>query len=488
MKLLYVTSEAQPLVKTGGLADVSGALPQALKLRRVDVRLLLPAYRGVVERAGKVRVVAELSGLGLPVRLLQGTLPGSGVPVWLVDCPPLFDRAGGPYVAADGSDWPDNAERFALFCRVAVRVALDRVGLRWRPEVVHCHDWQTGLVPALLDGQAERPRTVFTIHNLAYQGDFPAATFDRLNLPAPLWSPQGLEFYGRLALIKGGLAFADRLTTVSPTYAREICTADYGHGLDGLLRHRAAALGGILNGADYDAWDPALDPHLARPFGPTTLPRRQVNKAALQHAFGLPEKPEVPLVTHIGRLAWQKGGDLIADALPELLTGHVQCIILGSGDAPLERRLIELARRYPTQLAVRIGYDEALAHQIEGGADLFLMPSRYEPCGLNQIYSLRYGCVPVVRRTGGLADTVVDATPHALRAGIATGVVFEEASVWGILEALRRTLAIYWDRKRAWRQLQRTGMAQDFSWDESAREYVRLYREVVRVGVAGQAP
>ena len=479
MKVLYVSSEAQPLVKTGGLAEVSGALPRALKQRRVDVRLLLPAYRGTVEQLGQVRRVAELAGFGMPVALLRGRLPDSDVPVWLVDCPPLFDRAGGPYSAADGSDWPDNAERFALYSRVAVRIAMDLVGLRWRPDVVHCHDWQTGLVPALLDGQQGRPRTVFTIHNLAYQGDFPAETFQRLALPARLWTPEGLEFYGRLALIKGGLAFADRLTTVSPTYAREICTASHGQGLDGLLRHRAAVLSGILNGADYVAWDSERDPHLAQPFVATTLPRRLRNKAALQHAFGLPEEANIPLVAHIGRLAWQKGGDLIADALPELLEMGLQFVLLGSGEGSLERRLLELARRHPDRLAVRIGYDEALAHQIEGGADLFLMPSRYEPCGLNQIYSLRYGCVPLVRRTGGLADTVVDATPHALRTGIATGLVFEEASAWAILEAMRRALALYRDKRR-WRQLQRTGMAQDFSWDESAREYVRLYKAVVK--------
>ncbi|MDX1594469.1 MAG: glycogen synthase GlgA [Gammaproteobacteria bacterium] len=479
MKVLYVTSEAQPLVKTGGLADVSGALPQALKQRRVDVRLILPAYRATVEALGQVRVVGEIAGLDLPVRLLRGRLPGSEVPVWLVDCPPLFDRAGGPYSAPDGSDWPDNPERFALFSRVAVRVALDTAGLHWRPDVVHCHDWQTGLVPALLDGHADRPRTVFTIHNLAYQGSYPHETFARLALPDRLWSPEALEFYGRLALIKGGLAFADRLTTVSPTYAREICTASHGQGFDGLLRHRSDVLTGILNGADYAAWDPARDPRLAQPFGATTLPRRQRNKAALQHAFGLPEEEVTPLVAHIGRLAWQKGGDLIAEALPEMLDTGVQFVLLGSGDPVLERRLVALARRHPDRLAVRIGYDETLAHQIEGGADLFLMPSRYEPCGLNQIYSLRYGCVPVVRRTGGLADTVIDATPHAVRGGIATGVLFEEASPWAILEAVRRALALYRDRRR-WRQVQRTGMAQDFSWDESAREYARLYREVVQ--------
>jgi starch synthase len=343
---------------------------------------------------------------------------------------------------------------------------------------VHCHDWQTGLIPALLNGHAGRPASVFTIHNLAYQGLFPQATFDRLALPAALWSPQGVEFFGSLSFIKGGLAYADRLTTVSPTYAREICTAEQGHGLEGLLRYRAARLSGILNGADYRAWDPAHDLHLAKPFTLHTLHRRRANKAYLQRIFGLPEQPGTPLVAHIGRLSWQKGSDQIAAALPELLAGDVQCVLLGSGENGLQRQMVDLARAHPGKLAVRIGYDEALAHQIEGGADLFLMPSRYEPCGLNQIYSLRYGCVPVVRRTGGLADSVIDATPHALRNGFATGVVFEEASAWGINEALRRALRLY-RQPRRWRQLQRTGMGQDFSWEQSAREYVRLYREVL---------
>lgn len=477
MKILFATSEAIPLIKTGGLADVSGALPRALRDLHHDVRLILPGYPRALERAAPLRTVATLDGLEPPTRLLRGRLPESDVPVYLVDCPMLFDRGGGPYVDRDGEEWSDNDERFALFCRAIVRLATGDAGIPWRPAVVHCNDWQTGLVPALLQGVTPRPGTLFTIHNLAYQGLFPKASFKRLGLPEALWSPDGLEFWEQLSFIKGGIAFADRLNTVSPTYAREICTEAFGHGLDGLLRHRFRDLCGILNGADYAAWNPATDPLIAHRYGPDRIGTRARNKAALQREFGLPLAANTALVAHIGRFAWQKGTDLIADALATLDDEPLQVVILGTGDHTYERQLKALARAHPTRIGVRIGYEEAAAHRIEAGADLFLMPSRYEPCGLNQIYSLRYGCVPVVRRTGGLADTVIDATRHTLRSGVATGVLFDEASAWGLVEALHRALALYADRSK-WRHLQRTGMLQDFGWDDSARAYTQLYREI----------
>jgi len=481
MKTLFVTSEAHPLIKTGGLADVSGALPKALRQLRNDVRLLLPAYPQVKERTGKLRKVTTLKipGTPEPVTLLSGRVPGTSVPLYLVEAPAYFDRIGNPYTAADGSGWPDNPQRFALFSRVAALVAQDSVGLDWQPEVIHCHDWQSALVPALLSLESRRPRTVFTIHNLAYQGVFPAALFNELQLPEALWTIEGLEFHGHLSFIKGGIAFADAVTTVSPTYAREICHAAFGYGLEGLLRSRAEHLHGILNGVDYSQWNPHDDPHLAAHYSTERLAGKADCKAALQQEMGLPVAPQTPLLVHIGRLVEQKGVDLILNAiaaLPETL--DYQIAILGSGERWLEQALLEAERLQPERIAIRIGYDEGLAHRIEAGGDIFLMPSRFEPCGLNQIYSLRYGTVPVVHRVGGLADSVVDAIEHTLASGIATGFVFDHPDVFDLQMAIQRALVLYRDQKQ-WRKLMHSGMAQDFSWVRSARQYAALYRSLV---------
>lgn len=477
MKILFAASEAQPLIKTGGLADVCGSLPVALKQMRHDVRLILPAYREAVARAGNLRVAADLSlpGTPYPVRLLEGRLPGSTVTLYLVDSPPHFYRNGGPYSGPDGRDWPDNAERFALFCRAVVAVATGRAGLNWLPDVVHCHDWQTGLVPALLSYEPQRPITVFTIHNLSYQGLFAWHQFQALRLPLDLWSMHAMEFHGMFSFIKGGLVFADWLTTVSPTYAREITTPHYGCGLEGLLQHRASHLVGILNGIDYSVWDPAHDPLIPRNYDADSLHLKAENKTALQRHFGLPEDPDAVLLGHVGRLVEQKGADLILAVLPELLQERIQLVVLGSGQPEFERSLSAAATRYPGHLGIRVGYDEALAHQVEAGADMFPMPSRFEPCGLNQIYSLRYGTVPIVHRTGGLADTVVDATAATLADGTATGFVFDKPAPHALLQALRRALRLY-EQKNVWRQIVVAGMRQDFSWNRSARQYVELYR------------
>jgi starch synthase len=486
-KILFVASEAHPLIKTGGLGDVIGSLPPALAARGADVRLLLPAYRDARSRAGPLEPAATifLPDLAPGVTLLQGVLPGTRVPIWLVDFPPAYDRPGNPYLNAQGQPWHDNAARFALLARVALRVALGTAGLPWRPQVVHCHDWQTGLVPALLAQEAKRPATVFTIHNLAYQGLFPYDSFVSLHLPPALWSYEALEFHGQLSFIKGGLVFADYLTTVSPTYAREIQTPTFGCGLDGLLRHRAGRLRGILNGIDGEAWNPARDPFIATPYSAQRLADKAPNKRALQQALGLPADPHVPLIGMVGRLVEQKGIDQVLEALPLLMQRGVQMAVLGSGENAYETALRAQGQHYPAQLAVRIGYDEALAHQIEAGADMFLMPSRFEPCGLNQLYSLRYGTVPIVRRVGGLADTVVDATEENLAAGRATGIVFDAAQPAALLAAVDRALALYRDGRR-WRKLMRTGMRQDFTWLHSAREYLRLYRQAARLPTPGQ--
>jgi len=475
-KLLFVTPEAHPLIKTGGLGDVSGSLPVALAAAGLDVRMLVPGYADAQRAAQALTPVGKISvpGLGTAIPLLEGTLPGTDLPVWLIDYPPAFGRAGHPYLDAHGQPWYDNAARFALLANVAVELAQGRAGLRWQPDIVHCNDWQTGLVPALLSLESRRPTTVFTIHNLAYQGTFDAAMFGALGLPPALWSMHGLEFYGELSFIKGGLAYADRLTTVSPTYAREIQTPEFGYGLDGLLRARSDRLHGILNGIDTDEWNPARDPILVKRYSAQRYGDKRANKLALQEAAGLPADPAVPLLGMVGRLVHQKGVDLVLDAWPALAAQPLQMVVLGSGERAYETGLREAAAQSPDKLAVNIGYDEALAHRIEAGADIFLMPSRFEPCGLNQMYSLRYGTVPIVRRVGGLVDTVVDAQPAALRTGHATGVMFDAATPAALMQAAGRALALY-RNPRVWKKMALTGMRQDFSWKRSAREYVKLY-------------
>ena len=475
-RILFVASEAHPLIKTGGLGDVAGALPAALHALGQDVRLLLPAYREALQHVDHLEVVGTLRLGAHPVRLLSAVLPGSDVPVWLVDSPPHFDRPGNPYVDENGRDWPDNAERYAVFARAATAVALDQAGLGWQPTVVHGNDWQSGLVPALLSQTPARPATVFTVHNLAYQGLFPLAEYQRLDLPMALWSLDGLEFYGQASYMKAGLAYADMLSTVSPTYAGEVCTPEFGCGLDGLLRQRADRLRGILNGADYSEWDPARDPHLPHHYSATDLQGKAGNKADLQRELGLPRAAAIPLVGFVGRLVEQKGIDLVLAMLPELLHEHVQIIILGSGSKEFEQALTALAAQYPRCLRVQIGFSEALAHRIEAGADLFLMPSRYEPCGLNQIYSLRYGTPPLVRATGGLADTVTDVTHGIDRA---TGFVFDQPTSAALLDTLLRALRLYRTDPRAWRRLIRNGMTRDYSWQQSAVAYLDLYEEAL---------
>ncbi|MGE0082294.1 MAG: glycogen synthase GlgA [Thiohalomonadaceae bacterium] len=475
-KILFVSSEAHPLIKTGGLGDVGGSLPAALKRLRHTVRLVLPAYQQAVARAGKLKTIATLRVTrgGAPAQILEGQMPDTRVKVWLVDVPGCFDRPGNPYLGEDGRDWPDNAERFATFCRVVVELAMDRAGLGWRPDVVHCNDWQTGLVPALLAREDKRPATVFTIHNLAYQGLFPWDKFAALGLPADLWHMHAMEFHNQFSFIKGGLVFADWITTVSPTYAREICGPELGYGLDGLLRHRNDRLTGILNGADYDIWNPAEDQLIPHCYSAATLHHKCANKAALQEQFMLPVDGKKPLVGFVGRMVEQKGIDLVLGTLPALVKKGVQVAVLGAGETVFEKELCALANRHPQSIGYHIGYDEARAHLVEAGADMFLMPSRFEPCGLNQIYSLRYGTPPIVRRTGGLADTVVDATPEALADGSATGFLFDEVSPAAVLTALERALALY-RKPKDWKRLMVTGMAQDFSWEASARAYLEIY-------------
>ncbi|MCG7915579.1 MAG: glycogen synthase GlgA, partial [Candidatus Thiodiazotropha weberae] len=472
MKILYASSEVAPLIKTGGLADVAGSLPAALNHIGMDCRLIVPGYPQVLAKADNLQKVSELQVDGSTVTLLQGECGPHQVPMYVVDAPRWFDRPGNPYLTPEGYNWPDNADRFMLFCQVAVLVALDRAGLDWQPEVVHANDWQTGLIAPLLQPEEQRPATLFTIHNLAYQGLFDWATFLRLGLDKSLWTHHALEFHDQLSFIKGGIALSDRVNTVSPTYAEEIKTAEFGYGLEGLLQYRASHFSGVLNGIDYHQWDPLNDPHIDTPYSIDSFPAKRNNKLALQREFGLPEDEYIPLFGYVGRLVDQKGVDLILQVLPGLMDSGAQLVLLGSGDHSLQSALEKISNRYHSRVGITIGYDEGLSHRIEAGSDCFLMPSRFEPCGLNQMYSLRYGTVPIVRRTGGLADSVVDVTPHTLANGTATGFVFDNAdgsSLWGAIE---HAINFYRRSGSDWDILAMTGMQQDLSWEASAQHYL----------------
>jgi starch synthase len=475
MRILHVASEVAPYSKTGGLADVLGALPRALADLGHEVAVVTPRYRSIdPERFGLAR---RLRGLAVPlggdtvgVGVYEGQSPSTPrVRVYLIDHPPSFDR-DGIYGDARG-DFSDNARRFAVLGSAALALAAELAG--W-PDVVHGHDWQAG--PAILYarrpwGTLPAPKTVFTIHNLAFQGLFPPPIIDEVGLPRESYTPDGYEFWGQASYLKAGLTQADLLTTVSPTYAREIQTPEHGVGMDGVLRARSTALHGILNGADYEIWDPSKDVHLAQNYSAEALSGKHVCKAALQRELGLPVRADVPLFGSISRLTDQKGFDLILEVLPSLLEDDLQYVLLGSGDPVFERAFKELATRHPKKLAVRIGYDEALAHRIEGGADLYVMPSRFEPCGLNQMYSLRYGTPPIVRATGGLDDTIVD---FDARSGSGTGFKLGPYTPDALVEAWRRALAA-WRNGDSFVALMRRCMAQDFSWSRAARTYSRLY-------------
>lgn len=480
-RILFASSEAYPLIKTGGLGDVAGALPPALKSLHCDIRLIMPAYQDARARAESLRHMLDfyIPESAVTVSVLETLLPGTKVKCWLVDYAPAYERPGNPYLGPEGAPWSDNAARFTLFSRVITAIAAGTTQLDWEPDVLHCNDWQTGLVPALLSPQLQRPVTVFTIHNLAYQGLFPYDTFVELGLPDELWSPEHLEFHGQLSFIKGGLVFADALTTVSPNYAQEIQTPAHGCGLDGLLRHRADRLIGILNGIDERIWNPARDSQLVRPFSARRIANKRENKLALQQETSLFPSPDIPVIGFVGRAVEQKGIDLIVDALPQLLQLPLQLVLLTSGGREYERELRQFSEQQPARLAVYTRYDEPLAHRIYGSADMLLVPSRFEPCGLTQLYSLRYGTVPIVHHVGGLADTVVDANDTTIAAGTATGVVFDEPTLDAMIAAVERALVLH-RKPQIWKKIALTGMRQSFSWRTSAARYVELYQQLVR--------
>ena len=471
--VLSVASEAFPLVKTGGLGDVVGALPIALKREGIATTTLLPGYASVIEALEGAVTVREYDVLqGAPARLLAGR--AGGLDLLVLDSPHLYARPGNPYVAPDGTDWPDNAQRFAALGTAAADVARGAVA-GFAPDIVQAHDWQAALAVALLHySDGRRPGTVMTVHNLAFQGKFPRDLLKVVGLPPRAFAADGVEYYGEIGYLKGGLALADRITTVSPTYAAEIRSPEHGMGLDGLLRHRTDVLTGILNGIDTDVWNPATDPHLASSYDARRLGRRTANRMALQARMDLALDPDALLVGVVSRLTWQKGLDLLPDVLPALIAHGGQLALLGSGDFALEAALQEAAAAHPDRIAVTIGYDESLAHQIQGGVDALLVPSRFEPCGLTQLCALRYGAVPVVAHAGGLDDTVIDANEMAVAANAGTGVVFAPDSRDALEFALERVATLRRD-PRSWQQMQRRGMKTDVSWARPAEQYAALF-------------
>lgn len=479
MRLLHVASEIYPLVKTGGLADVVGSLPPALVKRGLDTRLLLPGLPGILDGMVGLKPVIRIGpAFGAAVVTLSiGRLPDSGLSAYVIDAPFLYRRGGNPYVGPDGNDWSDNHRRFALLGWIAAHIASGELDPDWRPDVVHAHDWHAGLVPVYMaQDPSLRTPTVFTIHNLAFRGIFPMDHHTDLGLPARRLTPHGIEFHGKISFMKAGLVFSTRITTVSPTYAREICTPEFGCGLEGVLRDRGTALSGILNGVDYDVWNPR-DPAIAKPYSADDIEGKRACRAALQAELGLAKQDDAPLFAVVSRLTSQKGMDLLLAALPDLLKEGAQLAVLGSGDGDLEAGFRYAASVNPERVAVHIGYDEEMSHRFMAGADVLLVPSRFEPCGLTQLYALRYGTLPLVRRVGGLADTVVDATPDNIQSDRATGFVFDDASRYAMGARLRDACALY-QHGETWARIQRRGMAQDFSWDDSAAHYENLYRSL----------
>lgn len=479
MKVLSVASEAVPLVKTGGLADVAGALPAALAAQGVEVTTFIPGYPAVLKALGKAKAVHSWDALlGEKARLLAGKI--GGYPLLVLDAPALFARPGGPYSDAAGRDWDDNWRRFAAFARAAADIAGGAVKGR-SFDLVHAHDWQTGLVPAYLrlaplTGGRAVP-SVITIHNMAFQGYYPAEVFPQLGLPPEAWTVDGVESYGGVGFLKAGMQLADAITTVSPTYAGEIRSVEFGMGLEGLVLARSNRVHGILNGIDTAEWNPASDPHLLARYTAGKLTARAKNKRAVEQEFGL-DRDDGPLFVVVSRLTWQKGMDVLETVLDHLVGIGGRLALLGSGDAEIADAFLAAAARHPGRIGVKLGYDEGLSHRLQGGGDAILIPSRFEPCGLTQLYGLAYGCVPVVSRTGGLADTVIDANPAALAAGVATGIQMNAVSHGALAMAVSRTVALY-AQPAAWKRLQKNGMTADFSWGASGAAYAGLYHQLL---------
>lgn len=483
LKILFVTSEVFPLIKTGGLADVSGSLPAALLKHDVDVRILVPGYPSVLSQLDNVETIAELKQLPMIGRasLLASTLPGTEVPVMVLKAPALYERDGGPYVDTHGYEWHDNGVRFGVLSRVAALIAKSQHPLLdWQPDLVHCNDWQTGLTPAYMKlVDHSKTKSIISLHNMAFQGCFPENLVTNLGLPQSHFVMEGLEYHDQLSFLKAGIFYADAIATVSPKYAQEIQTPAFGFGLEGLLAKRHLEITGILNGIETDVWNPAVDTHLSTRYTIKTLSKKNKVKSALQARLKLDNKPDAPLLGIVSRLTYQKGLDLLLPHLQQLLNAGCQLALLGSGDRTLEKAFYDIGQANPGKAAITIGYNEPLSHQVMAGADLFIMPSRFEPCGLNQLYGLAYGTPPVVNATGGLADSVIDTNKHTLQNDTATGFVMSECTSEGLLSAIHQGLHYYQNKPRLWRKIQKNGMKLPLGWDESARTYYELYTQVI---------
>jgi starch synthase len=476
MQLLSVTSEIYPLVKTGGLADVTGALPAALYSHGATMKTLVPGYPAVLKVLQNAQTVHSFASLfGGPAKLLSGK--AKGIELFVLDAPHLYDRPGNPYLGLDGKDWPDNARRFAALSKVAAELARGALG-DYKADILHLHDWQSALA-AVYVRYFGGPKTVITVHNIAFQGLFPPSFFAELDLPPEAFSVDGLEYYGNVGFLKGGLVCANAITTVSPTYAAEICTAEYGMGLEGLLRARSKDMVGIVNGIDTDVWNPATDKVLAANYTSLELDKRKINKRTIEEKFKLNAGNGI-IHGVVSRLTWQKGMDIFGGLLDWLAGTDARLALIGTGEAPIENAVMGAAMRHPGRIGVVTAYDENLSHLVQAGCDTMLVPSRFEPCGLTQLYGLRYGCVPVVARTGGLADTIIDANDAALAAGVATGIQFSPVDAFSLQRALTRTAELYEDQAR-WTAMQKRGMATDVSWDRSAALYAQLYHSLLAV-------
>ena len=475
LKILFASSEVWPLMKTGGLADVAYNLPKAISELGQDIRIIMPLYKDSLPLIKTKTEIVKLSINNQEITLWETQLPQCNIPIWLVSDRQFSLRSGTPYHDKHNHPWPDNDERFNLFCQAVAEISSNPDIVNWQPDIVHCNDWQTGLIPVYLSEKPKKPATLFTVHNLAYQGLFPYSSFVKLGLNSSLWRFDALEFHNQLSFIKGGLVFADRINTVSPRYAEEVKTETFGCGLSGLFIHRGKAFSGILNGIDTVDWNPEKDQYLIAPYSHDCLNLKKVNKKAIQRELGLKAINKKMLIGWVGRLVEQKGVDLLIKSLPELVKLPVQLAVLGSGDEKLEATLERWAKDYPDQISVTIGYDESLAHKIIAGADYFLMPSHYEPCGLTQLYSLRYGTLPIATKVGGLKDSIVGVSKKTLADETATGILIDTLKADSLLDAIQLARDLYKD-KPDFKTVQSNAMKQDFSWENSARKYLDMYR------------
>lgn len=493
MRVLFATSEAYPLIKTGGLADVSGALPKAisqLAAFKGDIKIVMPAYGAVLAKLNNIQSIANIDVLGQACTIITGYMPDSGLDVIAIQNAFLYERAGGPYCDENGADWPDNALRFGVLSRVASLLCSAQSPLpAWTPDLIQCNDWQTGLAPAYMKLVDQvTTKSILSIHNLAFQGCFSASWLKQLELPAAHFQINGFEYFNQISFLKAGLFYADKLNTVSPTYVQEIQTKKFGFGLEGLLKARKNDLTGILNGIDTHEWNPATDVHLPKNYSNSRIAGKKIVKQTLQQQLGLQIDADAPLLGVVSRLTHQKGLDLLPDMMPKLIKPNqlnphgCQFAILGSGDKTLEAQFTELAESFPKQVSMNTGYHEHLSHNIMAGCDMFIMPSRFEPCGLNQLYGLAYGTPPIVSFTGGLADSVCDTNELSLKNNSATGFVVKNVNQSSLLVTIERAFQ-HWQDKKTWRQIQKNGMERDISWDLSAKAYLNLYEQTLGIWV-----